>query len=319
MSVSGGQLSLRLVPHSDGSPAFHFDPIEKQLTSGAIIRIGRFARVLNHNVMFRSKVVSRNHAEIWLEQGNLFIRDVGSSSGTFLNHVRLSPPKTESKPLPIRDGDIIRLGVDYRGGLEEVYRCVKIRIEVKQDHQDQLNSYKIAQFQNLLKQMDPANLINPSSSTSGTLDCCVCLYTIGPLQAIFIAPCSHAFHFRCIRPLLVHHSNFLCPLCRAFADLNTSVEVGDLWESAHNYRKKVEETFPSDRAEDIPNMNSKESSKSIDSRELSDKSHLQDQNETVDFIHDDMPILASPASECFMPSLGEQKVPSLIGDRDFVL
>ena len=45
-------------------------------------------------------------------------------------------------------------------------------------------------------------------------------------QALFIAPCSHAFHYKCIRPLLeTHHPAFSCPLCRTFADLEEDVEV----------------------------------------------------------------------------------------------
>lgn len=45
-------------------------------------------------------------------------------------------------------------------------------------------------------------------------------------QALFIAPCSHAFHYKCIRPLLeTHHAAFSCPLCRTFADLEEDVEV----------------------------------------------------------------------------------------------
>lgn len=49
-------------------------------------------------------------------------------------------------------------------------------------------------------------------------------------QALFIAPCSHAFHYKCIRPLLeTHHPAFSCPLCRTFANLEEDVEVdGDM-------------------------------------------------------------------------------------------
>ena len=48
----------------------------------------------------------------------LYIRDTRSSSGTFLNHVRLSAPNQESKPFQLKDGDIVQLGVDYQGGYE---------------------------------------------------------------------------------------------------------------------------------------------------------------------------------------------------------
>jgi len=61
---------------------------------------------------------------------------------------------------------------------------------------------------------------------SGFSDCCICLFSVTIQQALFIAPCSHAFHYKCIRPLLeVHHPAFSCPLCRTFADLEGDVEV----------------------------------------------------------------------------------------------
>lgn len=52
------------------------------------------------------------------------------------------------------------------------------------------------------------------------------LFGVSIRQALFIAPCSHTFHYKCIRPLLEsHHPAFSCPLCRTFADLDEDVEV----------------------------------------------------------------------------------------------
>ena len=57
------------------------------------------------------------------------------------------------------------------------------------------------------------------------------LFSVTVYQALFIAPCSHIFHFKCIRPLLVqHHPGFSCPLCRTFADLEADVEQDDVAE-----------------------------------------------------------------------------------------
>lgn len=71
----------------------------------------------------------------------------------------------------------------------------------------------------------------PSTSgapASGVTDCCICLFSVTVYQALFIAPCSHIFHFKCIRPLLLlHHPGFSCPLCRTFADLEADVEQDD--------------------------------------------------------------------------------------------
>ncbi|KAF9069358.1 hypothetical protein BDP27DRAFT_1222787, partial [Rhodocollybia butyracea] len=74
---------------------------------------------------FKSKVLSRAHAEIWLKVSpssdaasapgapKLFIRDTGSSSGTFLNKHRLAAAGIESHPIELKDGDLLQLGVDY--------------------------------------------------------------------------------------------------------------------------------------------------------------------------------------------------------------
>jgi pSer/pThr/pTyr-binding forkhead associated (FHA) protein len=102
------------------------------------------ANALNSNKLaFKSKVVSRAHAEIWVEAGGkFFIKDTKSSSGTFLNHVRLSPANTESRPHQMKDGDILQLGVDYQGGTEDMYKSVKIRIEVGREWQAGANAFK---------------------------------------------------------------------------------------------------------------------------------------------------------------------------------
>ncbi|KAF9064255.1 hypothetical protein BDP27DRAFT_1426013 [Rhodocollybia butyracea] len=47
-----------------------------------------------------------------------------SSSGTFLNHIRLAPAGPESCPYQLKDGDLLQMGVDYQGGSAEVKTCV---------------------------------------------------------------------------------------------------------------------------------------------------------------------------------------------------
>lgn len=57
-------------------------------------------------------------------------------------------------------------------------------------------------------------------------ECCICLFAIAPFQALFLAPCSHTYHYKCIRPLLVqNHPAFSCPICRTYADLEANVAV----------------------------------------------------------------------------------------------
>jgi pSer/pThr/pTyr-binding forkhead associated (FHA) protein len=146
---------IRLVPHLDNRRNLRFDAISRDLKEGdPALRIGRFTdrsglglaavNALNSNKLaFKSKVVSRAHAEIWVEAGGKFyIKDTKSSSGTFLNHVRLSPANQESKPFLIKDGDILQLGVDYQGGAEDIYKSVKIRLELGREWQNTANAYK---------------------------------------------------------------------------------------------------------------------------------------------------------------------------------
>ncbi|KAF9344159.1 hypothetical protein BGX34_005947, partial [Mortierella sp. NVP85] len=209
---------IRIVPHLEAPRSLHFDVVEKDVPEGFILKIGRFTdkQALPNRVTFKSKVVSRGHAEIYTEQGKFYIRDTKSSSGTFLNHARLSPPGVESKPAQLKDGDVIQLGVDYQGGTQEIYRCVKMRLELNRSWQQQANPFRA----NTLKVIR-----NPDAANS--TDCCICLFRISSFQSLFVAPCSHVYHYKCIRPLLSNHPGFLCPLCRTFADLDAVVEIDD--------------------------------------------------------------------------------------------
>ncbi|THG94421.1 hypothetical protein EW145_g8142 [Phellinidium pouzarii] len=234
---------IRLVPHLDSNRSLQFEPISRDVHEGDVpLRIGRFmdrsgmgVASLNaqntNKLAFKSKVVSRAHAEVWCESGGkFFIKDTKSSSGSFLNHIRLSAPNADSNPFPLKDGDVLQLGVDYQGGIEEIYKCVKIRIELGREWQSQANAFNT----NALKQLkalsaQPSTGKQPSKlaiSKSGISDCCICLFSVTVHQSLFIAPCSHVFHYKCIRPmLLMHHPGFSCPLCRTFVNLEDDVEI----------------------------------------------------------------------------------------------
>ena len=151
---------IRLVPHLDTRRSLRFDAISRDLKEGdPSLRIGRFTdrsgmglaavNALGSNKLaFKSKVVSRAHAEIWVESGGrFFVKDTKSSSGTFLNHVRLSIANTESRPFQIKDGDILQLGVDYQGGAEDIYKSVKIKIELGREWQASANAFKYVHFE----------------------------------------------------------------------------------------------------------------------------------------------------------------------------
>ncbi|EGO19990.1 hypothetical protein SERLADRAFT_352334, partial [Serpula lacrymans var. lacrymans S7.9] len=252
-------LRIRLVPHLDSRRTLRFDAISRDLKHGdPPLRIGRFtdrsgiglaaANALSSNKLaFKSKVVSRSHAEIWVDSAKFYIKDTKSSSGTFLNHLRLSPAGTESKPHQLKDGDILQLGVDYQGGTEDIYKSVKIRIEVGREWQAAANAFNtnaISQLKSLAAGLASGHVPSGKKRAPKTNipDCCICesppsllspsltvnvsgLFSVTIRQALFIAPCSHAFHYKCIRPLLdAHESAFSCPLCRTYANLEEDVE-----------------------------------------------------------------------------------------------
>jgi len=81
------------------------------------LRIGRQTNAKTvptpQNGYFDSKVLSRQHAEIWADaNGKIWIRDIKSSNGTFVNGTRLAPENRESEPCELHVHDHLELGID---------------------------------------------------------------------------------------------------------------------------------------------------------------------------------------------------------------
>ncbi|KAL2868580.1 putative cytoplasm to vacuole targeting Vps64 [Aspergillus lucknowensis] len=101
------------------------------------LRIGRQTNAKTvptpKNGFFDSKVLSRQHAEIWADRsGKIWIRDVKSSNGTFLNGQRLSPENRESDPHEIRENDTLELGIDIVS--EDQKTIVHHKVSAKVEH-----------------------------------------------------------------------------------------------------------------------------------------------------------------------------------------
>ena len=62
---------------------------------------------LPHHGYFDSKVLSRQHAEVWEDGGRIYIKDVKSSNGTFINGDRLSGEGVESEQYELKTDDIV--------------------------------------------------------------------------------------------------------------------------------------------------------------------------------------------------------------------
>ncbi|KAI1634740.1 hypothetical protein F4809DRAFT_496835 [Biscogniauxia mediterranea] len=91
------------------------------------------------NGFFDSKVLSRQHAEIWADrQGKIMIRDVKSSNGTFVNGTRLSQENRESEPHELQTGDHLELGIDIVS--EDQKTVVHHKVAAKVEHAGFLNT-----------------------------------------------------------------------------------------------------------------------------------------------------------------------------------
>ncbi|KAI9928108.1 hypothetical protein MW887_002141 [Aspergillus wentii] len=218
-------------PHQSSRPSLHFIPVSRTLPSeNSIIRVGRYSErdgvpVANPSepsdapVGFKSKVVSRRHCEFLYTNGQWHVKDVGSSSGTFLNHMRLSQPNMVSRLYTIKDGDIVQLGIDFRGGEEMIFRCVRIRIECNRSWQQQPNEFKC-----VLKPIHHEMMQKLTDSLAKIPK--VSLEIWRPYQCLFMAACAHVWHYKCVSRLIhtPEYPMFQCPNCRAYTDLSAEVD-----------------------------------------------------------------------------------------------
>ena len=87
----------------------------------------------SENGFFDSRVLSRQHAEIWAdrETGKVYIKDCKSSNGTYINRKRLSAENTESEPHELKRNDNLDLGIDIVSNEEnkQVYKKISARVE----------------------------------------------------------------------------------------------------------------------------------------------------------------------------------------------
>lgn len=110
-------------------PALHLHPVNDTFAPKQIslsppgpdnkVKIGRQtnAKTVPHpsNGYFDSKVLSRMHAEVWCQDGKMFIKDVKSSNGTFINGERLSAEAQESDVFELHNEDLVEFGIDIVG------------------------------------------------------------------------------------------------------------------------------------------------------------------------------------------------------------
>ncbi|EGF78630.1 hypothetical protein BATDEDRAFT_26482 [Batrachochytrium dendrobatidis JAM81] len=106
------------------------------LTQSQPIKIGRKVnpRILAEptNGIFDAKVLSRVHAEILFENSTVYIRDLKSSNGTFINGTRLSEEGVTSALFELHNDDQLEFGIDIvdDDGVTIVYKKVSCKVSI---------------------------------------------------------------------------------------------------------------------------------------------------------------------------------------------
>ncbi|KAG6850355.1 hypothetical protein H0H93_014309 [Arthromyces matolae] len=158
--------ALYLYPLNDS-----FIPKHISLAHGQRVKIGRQTNAKTapgeRNGYFDSKVLSRQHAEVWEEGGKILIKDVKSSNGTFINGDRLSPEGVESDPSELKNDDIVEFGIDIVGDDNKTIIHHKVAARVvcvftEQDVQVAARIEQINQHQQSVQQFQTSPAPGPS-------------------------------------------------------------------------------------------------------------------------------------------------------------
>ncbi|KAH7875896.1 hypothetical protein F5879DRAFT_989974 [Lentinula edodes] len=161
--------ALYLYPINDS-----FIPKHISLLHNTHVKIGRQTNAKTtpgeRNGYFDSKVLSRQHAEVWEEGNKIFIKDVKSSNGTFINGERLSLEGLESDPYELKSDDNVEFGIDIIGEDNKtiVHHKVAARVMCILSEQDAQIAARAEQYQ--MQQMQqfagPSSSLSPASNGS---------------------------------------------------------------------------------------------------------------------------------------------------------
>ncbi|XP_069101183.1 sarcolemmal membrane-associated protein-like isoform X7 [Argopecten irradians] len=122
--MAAGVAILTCQPNSHPFQERHISLIEPAKIGRSVAR----ARPASNNGIFDCKVLSRNHAMLWYENGTFYLQDTKSSNGTFINNQRLCKGGEESPAREVYSGDQIQFGVDVmennRRGEKITHGCI---------------------------------------------------------------------------------------------------------------------------------------------------------------------------------------------------
>jgi len=136
------------------------------------LRIGRQTNTktipTQNNGYFDSKVLSRQHAEIWAEKlnGRVWIRDIKSSNGTFVNGQRLSQENRDSEPHELRAEDVLELGIDIVG--EDNKTIIHHKVAARVEHAG-LQTPNVGNLDLNFADIDPMNSVSIMNSQNNSV------------------------------------------------------------------------------------------------------------------------------------------------------
>ncbi|TFY65545.1 hypothetical protein EVG20_g5542 [Dentipellis fragilis] len=93
-----------------------FSPKQISLPPNGHVKIGRdgdlHSAPTKLNGLFDCLSLSRYHARVWGEAGKIFIKDMGSTNGTFVNGERLSDQGVRSEPFQLKSYDVVDFAIN---------------------------------------------------------------------------------------------------------------------------------------------------------------------------------------------------------------
>jgi len=96
-----------------------------------VSRSSREQRSETSNAVFDCKVLSKPHAMFSVSNGQIFLKDSGSSNGSFINNFRLSKPGQSSLDSQLFSNDIVRFGSEVSDKNKMVKeKCIVARIRI---------------------------------------------------------------------------------------------------------------------------------------------------------------------------------------------
>lgn len=112
----------------------------------------------------------------------------------------------------------------------ENYRCLlfKVNFPGQVALENGIKTHRQEKFDAALLNL----LRETTSSNKTTVECSICNNRIGPFQALFISPCSHIYHHKCVSSIICISPMFLCPLCHRVTNLTASVSQENIYISS---------------------------------------------------------------------------------------